>query len=593
MQRRAPIYDKAQEGHYNLISALHKCVRGSDPDAALYYFARMLDAGEDPLFLARRIVADGERGHRPRRPAGAGRSPTPRRTPTIFSAAPRANSRIAEAVVYLATAPKSNARLQGVQGARRRWPKTAGSLTPPKTILNAPTRLMKNEGYGADYEYDHDAPDAFSGQNYWPDAIGRRTLYEPVERGLRARGEETARLLGAAQARARAGMNGDAPDALPAPRRRKNLAIVTPDARLVLGRRIMRRFARAALLSLFCAVTGAGAAAQTAVKPRFTGVVAMGDIGFHKQFNGIPDNATTMALIQAHPGVFSGIDINAAWARLQPAPGLFDTSSIDQALTLVRAYNAVNPTTPLTVKLRVWGGVTAPAWVKELEGAPIPVEFEGAIVTVGRFWDQLYREEWRVLQRELAAQYDSDPLVVEISNSSCSSITSEPFIYPTDPISQANMRAAGYTDEEQFACLSDSKEDYAAWKATRVELPLNPFQRLDSGSDVFDLQSTRDIMNRWRAWLGERGVFSNYGLQRPPRLNLILVYQHMRTLGQPYELQAYGPYEPNWTAAMQYAVDLGAGVMEVFTMTGSETVLTDCTTQQFRQWTTALQANAR
>jgi putative ATPase len=182
VQRRAPIYDKAQDGHYNLISALHKCVRGSDPDAALYYLARMFDAGEDPLFIARRVVRMASEDIGLADPqalvvANAAKDAYD------FLGSPEGELAIAEAVVYVATAPKSNA-LYKAFGDAQSLAKTEGSLTPPKTILNAPTRLMKREGYGATYEYDHDAPDAFSGQNYWPDALGRRVLYEPVERGF-------------------------------------------------------------------------------------------------------------------------------------------------------------------------------------------------------------------------------------------------------------------------------------------------------------------------------------------------------------------------------------------------------------------------
>jgi putative ATPase len=182
VQRRAPIYDKAQDGHYNLISALHKCVRGSDPDAALYYLARMFDAGEDPLFIARRVVRMASEDIGLADPqallvANAAKDAYD------FLGSPEGELAIAEAVVYVATAPKSNAVYKAF-GAAQALSKTEGSLTPPKTILNAPTRLMKREGYGATYEYDHDAPDAFSGQNYWPDALGRRVLYEPVERGF-------------------------------------------------------------------------------------------------------------------------------------------------------------------------------------------------------------------------------------------------------------------------------------------------------------------------------------------------------------------------------------------------------------------------
>ena len=182
VQRRAPIYDKAQEGHYNLISALHKCVRGSDPDAALYYFARMLDAGEDPLFLARRVVrmASEDIGLAdPQALAIANAA----KDAYDFLGSPEGELAIAQAIVYVATAPKSNALYKAFKAAQG-LAKTAGSMMPPKTILNAPTKLMRAEGYAADYEYDHDAPDAFSGQNYWPEALGRRSLYEPVERGF-------------------------------------------------------------------------------------------------------------------------------------------------------------------------------------------------------------------------------------------------------------------------------------------------------------------------------------------------------------------------------------------------------------------------
>ena len=182
VQRRAPIYDKAQDGHYNLISALHKCVRGSDPDAALYYLARMFDAGEDPLFIARRVVRMATEDIGLADPqalvvANAAKDAYD------FLGSPEGELAIAEAVVYVATAPKSNAVYKAF-GAAQALAKAHGSPAPPKTILNAPTRLMKREGYGADYQYDHDAPDAFSGQNYWPDKVGRHTLYEPVERGF-------------------------------------------------------------------------------------------------------------------------------------------------------------------------------------------------------------------------------------------------------------------------------------------------------------------------------------------------------------------------------------------------------------------------
>jgi len=182
VQRRAPIYDKSQDGHYNLISALHKSVRGSDPDAALYYLCRMLDAGEDPLYLARRIVRMAVEDIGLADPQALVVANAAKEA-YDFLGSPEGELAIAQAVIYLATAPKSNAAYAAF-GEAMRTAKEAGSLLPPKHILNAPTRLMQQEGYGAGYAYDHDAPDAFSGQDYFPEALGRRQFYDPPERGF-------------------------------------------------------------------------------------------------------------------------------------------------------------------------------------------------------------------------------------------------------------------------------------------------------------------------------------------------------------------------------------------------------------------------
>jgi putative ATPase len=182
VQRRAPIYDKSQDGHYNLISALHKSVRGSDPDAALYYLCRMLDAGEDPLYLARRIVRMAVEDIGLADPQALVVANAAKEA-YDFLGSPEGELAIAQAVIYIATAPKSNATYAAF-GEAMRTAKEAGSLLPPRHILNAPTRLMQQEGYGAGYAYDHDAPDAFSGQDYFPEALGRRQFYDPPERGF-------------------------------------------------------------------------------------------------------------------------------------------------------------------------------------------------------------------------------------------------------------------------------------------------------------------------------------------------------------------------------------------------------------------------
>jgi putative ATPase len=182
VQRRAPIYDKKQDGHYNLISALHKSVRGSDPDAALYYLCRMLDAGEDPLYLARRVVRMAVEDIGLADPQALVIC-NAAKDAYDFLGSPEGELAIAQAVIYIATAPKSNAAYLAY-GAAMRTAKQGGSLLPPKHILNAPTKLMKEEGYGAQYDYDHDAPDAFSGQDYFPEELGRQKFYDPPERGF-------------------------------------------------------------------------------------------------------------------------------------------------------------------------------------------------------------------------------------------------------------------------------------------------------------------------------------------------------------------------------------------------------------------------
>jgi putative ATPase len=207
LSRRAPLYDKTGDAHYNLISALHKSVRGSDPDAALYWLARMLKGGEDPRYLARRLIRMAAED------IGLADPEALRLTLAALDAyealgSPEGELALAEAAVYLALAPKSNAVYVGWKAAMAAAEATAAKA-PPKHILNAPTRLMKAEGYGAGYAYDHDAPDAFSGQDYFPDGMARPDFYRPVERGFER--ELAKRLDWFAKLRARRRGEGEAP----------------------------------------------------------------------------------------------------------------------------------------------------------------------------------------------------------------------------------------------------------------------------------------------------------------------------------------------------------------------------------------------
>ncbi|WP_374347458.1 replication-associated recombination protein A [Phenylobacterium sp.] len=185
LQKRSPAYDKDREGHYNLISALHKSIRGSDPDAALYWLCRMLDGGEDPLFIARRLIRAAAEDIGEADPMALVLANAAKDT-YDFLGSPEGEIALAQLVVHLAAAPKSNAVYVAYKAAMKAARET-GSLSPPAHILNAPTRLMKDLGYGKGYAYDHDAPEGFSGQNYFPDGMGRKKFYDPKGDGVEAR----------------------------------------------------------------------------------------------------------------------------------------------------------------------------------------------------------------------------------------------------------------------------------------------------------------------------------------------------------------------------------------------------------------------
>jgi len=182
LSKRAALYDKDREEHYNLISALHKSLRGSDPDAALYWYARMLEGGEDPRFIARRLVRFASEDIGLADPQALVQALAGWETYERLGS-PEGELAIAQVVLYLGTAPKSNAAYVAI-GAARRAAKATGSEMPPAHILNAPTKMMKNLGYGAGYAYDHDQEDAFSGQNYFPDGLARQNFYKPRDRGF-------------------------------------------------------------------------------------------------------------------------------------------------------------------------------------------------------------------------------------------------------------------------------------------------------------------------------------------------------------------------------------------------------------------------
>ena len=203
LHRRVAVYDKDREGHYNLISALHKAIRGSDPQAALYYLARMLVAGEEPLYLLRRLTRAAVGGYRPRRPQCAG--PVPRRQGRLrFPRLARGRAGDRPGLPLSRHRAQIERRLYGAEGAPGARREETGSLMPPKNILNAPTKLMKQIGYGKGYQYDHDAEGGFSGDNYWPEEMAPQTFYDADRPRLREAHRRADRLVGgAAQGAAR------------------------------------------------------------------------------------------------------------------------------------------------------------------------------------------------------------------------------------------------------------------------------------------------------------------------------------------------------------------------------------------------------
>lgn len=332
-------------------------------------------------------------------------------------------------------------------------------------------------------------------------------------------------------------------------------------------------------------VTLVASAADRGLKTPLRGIAAMGDTAFHHQKNnGIPDNIGDNSALPV--GVFDVAVINVTWAQLEPVQGQIGTLAIDEALEWVRAYNARNSTTPLALRLRVWAGSDAPAWAKGTGGSPITVQERDRTITVGRFWSNPYREAWRQLQAFLAKRYDPEPLIHEITMTSCTSISSEPFVLPVDQVSIGNLRSAGFTDQAYQNCLIEAAMDYAPWNTTRVEYPINPLRRIDSGELVVDWDFSIVVMNMWRQKMGERGVLSNYDLKSPLGARVVPIYDHMKELGGIIELQLFAPKNLDLDASVAYGIALGATVIELWNV-----VIPDVPREKLLQWSNQLKAN--
>jgi hypothetical protein len=326
------------------------------------------------------------------------------------------------------------------------------------------------------------------------------------------------------------------------------------------------------------------------LKAPLAGILSMGNISFHRQDGGVPDNS--LADLEAMPGVFDGLIINFSWEQLEPKPGIMEFAPIDAVLASVRAYNKKNPQKPLRLGLRVWPGPNAPGWAKSLGGDPVTVYHLDMPITVGRFWGKPYRDAWRRFMNRLGDKYDSEPLIAQVTNSSGSTITDEPFIVAGDPKSVQNLNRAGFSDAMFRDVRSSSPDDYASWKTTIVECAINPYRNMNSGHPKPDVDLTLMLVRDWRQKMGARGLLGNHSLNYPPQTNLVEVYNLIRQLGQPIEFQTHSPRGLDWDGTIQYAISLGATAVELWpgTQYGGFTKLP---VETLKQWSEKLKANVK
>lgn len=320
------------------------------------------------------------------------------------------------------------------------------------------------------------------------------------------------------------------------------------------------------------------------VKHPLQGLISMGDVSFHRNDGETPDNS--LEYIFAKPGVLDGVVLNFTWAQLEPQPNALTTEVIDQALKQVRSYNKRYPKTPLGVRLRIYAGPNAPKWVKKLGGSPVEIQYRGINLTIGRFWSTSYNRAWRNFQKQLAEKYDTDLLINEVAMTSCSSITSEPFVFAGGEKSLKSMHKAGLSDGKYRKCLMQAPEDYKDWQHTSIEYAFNSFRLSDSG--VPNQASTVMVktMNMWRKKLGSRGIVSNHKLQSPTPRELTPIYSAIRKVGPPIEFQLNAPKGLDWDATIRYGVSLGASAIEIWPET-----FTQIPSQKLKQWSRSIKHN--
>ena len=354
----------------------------------------------------------------------------------------------------------------------------------------------------------------------------------------------------------------------------------------------MRRTPRMVFGMVCLAVAPALAGAAPAkgsmtIKPYLKGLISMGDAHCIAQGSNEcqPDNSMSDAF--GEPGILQGYVINVTWAQLQPASSTaIDPGAIDRALAALRRYNADHTATPMRALLRVEAGSVAPDWAKALAGGPVTIYLRVTLreAQIGRFWTEAYRGAWRGLQDKLAARYDANKLIAEVSDTSCSHESDEPYVNPLDSDSIRNLYAAGYSNQAFVACLRGSIHDYDAWATTPVDFPTSNFEDLtdaevDGERDVHygphDMAVTRSIMREFRAALGPRAILANHNLNDPLGWSVRPIYDVIAELGKPVELQTVVPGARhadgtrtgklrNWAGTIALGLRHGASAVEVW-----------------------------
>jgi hypothetical protein len=339
-------------------------------------------------------------------------------------------------------------------------------------------------------------------------------------------------------------------------------------------------------------------ALKSGLKPPLEGLAAMGAIGFI--FRGsTPDNDATLGSIELASEAITGMVVNISWAQIEPQPGQLDTTTIDRILAGAAAYNSRHPAAPIRLKFRVYGGPQAPDWAKNLGGPPLNASrvLPGRApvpIRIGRFWSEEYNQAWSGLQHRLAARYDANPLVSEVSDTACSSETGEPEIIPPDSTSQANLIAAGFTHQAFISCLQNSYMAYSGWRATRIDRAFG-WTRWVRGNLGLDL------MTAWRQRLGSQAVLTAHSLGKMgPNFasNLGRLYGQMQSLGPPIEFQLRAPLGSKFSVddldkAIQEGVSYGANAVELW----QNQVVPDAPIEGYmgllKKWSSTLRANAQ